>query len=124
MAKRSKELFRTASPGLDVAPEILGGRTFVPIRFISESFGATVEWLAETQGITITLGDHVIGLQVGNPSSVVNGSVIPMEAAPYIKSSRTMVPRRLIAQAFGSEVVWDPVGRTVTITYTASWRVR
>jgi len=108
------------SVGLDVAPEILGGRTFVPIRFIAETFGADVKWLAEAQNITITLGDHVIGLQVGNPSSVVNGSVIPMEAAPYIKNSRTMVPLRLIAQAFGSDVVWDPIGRTVTITYTAS----
>lgn len=108
-----------ASTGLDVAPEILGGRTFVPIRFIAETFGADVNWLAATQGITITLGDHTIGLQVGNPSSVVDGTISPMEAAPYIKNSRTMVPLRLIAQAFGSRVDWDPVGRTVTITYTA-----
>jgi len=105
---------------LDVAPEILGGRTFVPIRFISESFGATVEWLAETQGITITLGDHAIGLQIGNPSSVVDGCIRPLEAAPYIKNSRTMVPLRLISEGFGGDVIWDPAARTVTITYTAS----
>jgi hypothetical protein len=103
--------------GLDVAPEIVGGRTFVPIRFIAETFGADVEWLPVTQGITITLGDHTIGLQIGNPSAVVDGSIITMEAAPYIKKSRTMVPLRLIAQAFGCDVAWDPVARSVTIAY-------
>lgn len=29
---------------LDVAPEITGGRTFVPLRFVAEVFGAKVEW--------------------------------------------------------------------------------
>ena len=36
---------------LVVAPEIVNGRTFVPLRFISEAFGAKVEWIAETQTI-------------------------------------------------------------------------
>ena len=109
-----------ASVGLDVAPEIVGGRTFVPIRFIAETFGASVAWLPATQGITITLGDHTIGLQIKSPSAVVDGSIITMEAAPYIKKSRTMVPLRLIAQAFGCDVAWDPVARSVTITYRKS----
>jgi hypothetical protein len=40
---------------LDVPPQILQGRTVVPLRFISEAFGATVEWIAETKEITIQL---------------------------------------------------------------------
>ncbi len=39
---------------LSVAPEIKSGRTFVPIRFIGENLGATIEWNAETQTITIS----------------------------------------------------------------------
>jgi hypothetical protein len=38
---------------LDVPPEIKNGRTFVPIRFVSENLGAQVEWEASTQTITI-----------------------------------------------------------------------
>ncbi|MHB8108180.1 MAG: copper amine oxidase N-terminal domain-containing protein, partial [Candidatus Cryosericum sp.] len=30
---------------VDAAPEIINGRTFVPIRFIAETFGSTVTWL-------------------------------------------------------------------------------
>jgi hypothetical protein len=102
---------------IDAAPEIVAGRTFVPVRFIAESFGATVEWLPETQGITITLGDHTIGLQIGNSTAVIDGSIISLEAAPYIKNGRTMVPLRVISESFGGDVVWDPALRTITITY-------
>lgn len=38
---------------LKAPPEIKGGRTFVPVRFISEGLGAKIEWKAETQQITI-----------------------------------------------------------------------
>jgi hypothetical protein len=102
---------------IDAAPEIVAGRTFVPIRFIAEAFGATVDWLPETQGITITLGDHTIGLQIGNSTAVIDGSIISLEAAPYIKNGRTMVPLRVISESFGGDVVWDPALRTITITY-------
>jgi len=102
---------------IDAAPEIVNSRTFVPIRFIAESFGATVEWLPETQGITITLGDHTIGLQIGNATAVIDGTIVSLSAAPYIKNGRTMVPLRVISEAFGGDVVWEPVTHTITITY-------
>jgi len=38
---------------LDSPPIIENGRTFVPLRFIAESFGAEVEWIAETRTIVI-----------------------------------------------------------------------
>ena len=38
---------------LDVPPVIRGGRTFVPLRFIGEAIGCTVEWEALDQVITL-----------------------------------------------------------------------
>ena len=38
---------------LDAPPEIVNGRTFVPIRFIAEAFGAEVNWVEETKEIII-----------------------------------------------------------------------
>ena len=38
---------------LDAPPLIRNARTFVPIRFISETFGAKVEWEASNQTVTI-----------------------------------------------------------------------
>jgi hypothetical protein len=39
---------------LDIAAEIKGGRTFVPLRFVSENLGADVEYDADTRTIIIT----------------------------------------------------------------------
>lgn len=39
---------------LDAAPFIVNGRTVVPIRFVSENLGASVEWISETKEIIIT----------------------------------------------------------------------
>ncbi len=42
------------NPG--VVPEITNGRTFVPLRFVAESFGANVVWNEKLKEIIITLG--------------------------------------------------------------------
>jgi N-acetylmuramoyl-L-alanine amidase len=38
---------------LDVAPKLLSGRTFIPLRFVGESLGATVGWHPEEMKISI-----------------------------------------------------------------------
>lgn len=39
---------------LDVPPQIINGRTLVPLRFISEALGAKVDWNNKTKTVTIT----------------------------------------------------------------------
>jgi len=41
------------APGMDVPAQIIDGRTFVPIRFISEFFGAEVNRYEDTQSVEI-----------------------------------------------------------------------
>jgi len=38
----------------NVVPEVINGRTMLPLRFVTESLGATLGWDAATQTITIT----------------------------------------------------------------------
>ncbi|MFO7172426.1 MAG: N-acetylmuramoyl-L-alanine amidase family protein [Bacillota bacterium] len=38
---------------LDVPPRIVAGRTFVPVRFVAEGLGATVEWDADTYTVRL-----------------------------------------------------------------------
>lgn len=40
---------------LDVAPQIFGGRTFVPLRFVAEALGADVHWDDPTRTVIVTL---------------------------------------------------------------------
>jgi hypothetical protein len=39
-----------------VVPEIINGRTMLPLRFVTENLGCTVQWDGSTQTITIIYG--------------------------------------------------------------------
>ena len=102
----------------DVGPLIIPpGRTLVPIRLVSESLGWRVDWFAATRQVLIT-GDsddqHVL-LSIDDPVAIVHGQTYTMDVPPLIIGDRTLVPIRLVAEAFGSEVGWDDATRTVTV---------
>lgn len=44
---------------LDTAATITDGRTFVPLRFVSETLGSTIKWDGSTKTVTINTGDEV-----------------------------------------------------------------
>lgn len=46
-----------------IAPEIVNGRTFVPLRFVSENSGAKVNWINSTSPITVSLDKKI---DIGN----------------------------------------------------------
>ncbi|MCH5211735.1 MAG: hypothetical protein J1G06_01850 [Oscillospiraceae bacterium] len=92
-------------------------RTLVPLRFIAEAFGATVNYDDETTEITITVrdtkGDTAITMKPGetaytisHKSSKGNDSVGKgeMDTVPVVENERTMVPVRFIAEALGKYV--------------------
>ncbi|OIQ59874.1 hypothetical protein MOTE_11300 [Moorella thermoacetica] len=51
----SRTAYRNGSPiPLDVAPQILNGRTLIPLRFFSEAFGCRVDWDGALKEVRIT----------------------------------------------------------------------
>ena len=50
----TKAIINNKVVNLDAPPEIKDGRTFVPIRFVSEALGATVDWNEKTRTVMIT----------------------------------------------------------------------
>ncbi len=49
-----------SSFNVSVAPQIINGSTFVPLRFVAESFGSDVSWDGSTQTVIINSGDDVV----------------------------------------------------------------
>jgi DNA-binding beta-propeller fold protein YncE len=101
-----------------VVPLILPpGRTFVPIRFISEAFGAEVQWDGATRTVRIYLEakDVRITLQIDNKTARINQNIVSLDAPPQILNGRTMVPLRFIAEAFSAQVLWDGAEQRITI---------
>ena len=99
----------------EVAPEIISGRTFVPVRLIAETYGATVGWNPTSRTVTIKLGDVQIILTIGSRRAIIGSETKTLEAAPYIKAGRTMVPVRLVSEEFGLSVYYDSQARSISI---------
>jgi hypothetical protein len=104
---------------LAVAPYIKKGTTFVPIRLISESFGAKVEWLPQVKGIVIEFMDKKIEMQIGSRTAMVNGKTTSIDNPPENTLGVTFVPLRFIADAMGAKTQWIPSSRDIIITIFA-----
>ena len=106
----------------DVAPQIINDRTMIPFRYVANAFDAEVDYKEEADGrkiVTAVQGDKALILTIGNTDAVLveKGveTVIAFDVAPVIVEGRTLVPVRLIGEAFGCSVGWDNENRDVII---------
>ena len=101
-------------------PYVVGeGTTLVPLRVITEAFGATVTWEDATQKITLDYPDVNIVLQIGNTVAEVNGRAETLSAAPVLSDNGvTMVPLRFISETFGAEVGYDDATAAISVIKT------
>ncbi len=97
-------------------PELLGGRTLVPLRSIFEAMGADVEWDGATNTAIAKRGNVEVKITIGANEIYKNGKAIPVDVSAQLLNSRTMVPARVIAEAFGANVDWNGNGSVVLIT--------
>ena len=104
-----------AAKVMDVAPYIKDSRTYVPMRYAAEIIGAEVVWDDAARTVTLTKGDDVVVFTIGSTTYTVNGEAMNADVAPEIANSRTMLPARFVAEAFGGIVGWDASTGTVLI---------
>ena len=62
------------------------------------------------------IGGTRVTLTVGEKIGHVNNTAKVLDAPPVIKNSRTMLPVRFVAEAFGAEVAWNGETSTATLT--------
>lgn len=90
----------------DVSPQILNGRTLVPLRAIFENLGASVDWNNDTQTVTSIKGNTRIQLTINDNIMYVNDEAKTLDVAASLVDGRTLVPLRAISEAFGCQVDW------------------
>ncbi len=99
----------------DVPPQIINGRTLVPMRAIFEHLGATVEWNDKTKTVTAVRENTTISLKIGDTDMIINGIPKLIDAPACIINGRTLVPIRAISDAFDLGVRWNKLTRTVSV---------
>jgi len=108
--------------GIDVPPEIIEGRTYLPIRHVVEPLGANVVWDGDEKKVTINFKEITIELWIGKNLAKVNGYYKLIDpdnprVVPMIIQGRTMLPVRFVAENLGCKVNWDPINQIVIIIY-------
>lgn len=96
-----------------VQPIVQNDRTLVPVRFISESFGAKVDWEETTQTVTVNLNGREIVLQLGSDVMKVDGAEQKLDVPAQTISDRTLIPLRALVEGLGKKVMWDDRGLIV-----------
>ncbi|MBC7765631.1 MAG: copper amine oxidase N-terminal domain-containing protein [Hyphomonadaceae bacterium] len=97
-------------------PFVIEGTTLVPLRVITEAFGASVDWNDIDKTIALTFEGVRIGLQIDNKEASVDQKAIPLLQPPQLVNGKTMVPLRFISESFGAAVQFDPSTSQITVT--------
>lgn len=94
-------------------------RTLVPVRFVSETMGATVDWRDSENTAVIAKGTTTVNVTIGLTDLAVikDGvtSTVIMDTKAVLKDSRTYVPVRYVAEALGAWVGYSDLFNTAQI---------
>jgi hypothetical protein len=99
----------------DQPPIHTGTRILVPMRAIFEALQAEVDWDAQKQEVTGTIGQSQVVLIIGERVAYVNGKPVELDEPSRLVGGRTMVPVRFIAESLEAEVIWRQESKTVDI---------
>ncbi len=103
---------------IDISPFILNGRTYVPIRFITEALGGNIFYDEKEKSISFTIYDKSVLMWVDKKNYFINYKEYFMDSPPIIvKPGRVMVPVRFIAESVDSKVLWDENLKKITIIF-------
>lgn len=103
---------------LDTSPFIKNGRTYVPLRFISESIGGSVYWDGNEKKVMITLYDVSLTMWVNKTNYYVNSIPYVMDSPPLLlPPGRVFVPIRVVSESLGASVSWYDKEKKIIIVY-------
>ncbi len=97
-------------------PQIINGRTMVPVRSVLENIGVDVSWNSDTKTVTAKNSDTTVQMKIGSKNLNINSFNQIMDCEPVIINGSTLIPARYAAESFGYKVDWDSSSRTVVIT--------
>jgi len=92
---------------LEAKAHLDNGVTFVPLRGLAESLGASVVWDDDSRTATVTKDGTVVTVTVGSADGTRNGAAFALGAAPKLENGVLMVPIRAVSETFDMVVRWD-----------------
>jgi len=79
----------------------------VPIRVVSETLNAKVDWDEATKEVTVTDNENIVTLLIGSNEAKINSENVSLDVAPKIINDFTYVPLRFISEGLGASVAYS-----------------
>ncbi len=99
----------------DAVPTIVGGTTFVPIRFVSEALGADVKWDTTKNIAAVSYNGKQMTFAPNSTQCTIDGEVHNLAQSTFISNDRMMLPLRFISENMDKMVFWSDTG-VISIT--------
>ncbi|MBJ6360272.1 stalk domain-containing protein [Paenibacillus sp. GCM10012307] len=100
-------------------PVLKSGRTYVAFRDIADAMKATTQWDNKTSTVTITYGENVVAIKIGESAMTVNGKKVAIDSPAFLhkvgKEQKTYVPLAVLADGLGFQVEYRAPLKTAFI---------
>ncbi len=90
----------------NVRSYIKNGYTLIPLRAVSEAFGAEVLWDEKSRTAKISYSGKTIEIEIGSYIMKVNGREVSLEVPAEINENRVFVPLRAVAESLNKYVYY------------------
>ncbi|MFD0959598.1 copper amine oxidase N-terminal domain-containing protein [Paenibacillus chungangensis] len=102
---------------LDSPAVIKKGRTYVPAKFLGDTFGMKVEWDEETRTILMETPSHIITLDTENKEVWVNGLLHNFDDVAMLSKGRLLIQLRWLSDYMGATYTYNNELRRVDVVY-------
>ncbi len=106
----------------NVSVIVIHGHSMVPVRYVTESFGATVSFSSHNRQVGISLSAQQINMTPGSTVAFVGGRRVIMDAPPVIIAGVVYVPVRFVSMNLGMDVLWLEGTQQIRIIHPKSGR--
>lgn len=91
------------------------GRTYLPLRAMSEAINAKSFFEPKAKVISTYYQNHILTMTLNTTSYTIDNQTKTMDAAPFVKNGYTLVPIRFVANEFGYQVSATKAGVTLRL---------
>jgi secreted PhoX family phosphatase len=74
--------------------------TFSGLRELAELKGAKVKWNEQERSVTVTIGNNVLTIKIGESNATLNGQSVQMPHAAKLENEKTMIPSGILISLF------------------------
>ncbi len=92
------------------------GRSLVPLRITTETYGCSVYWDNENRNAIVYKDGVTVVCPIDESYIEINGERVEIDTAAVIKDGRTYLPIRCVLEAMGAAVGWENASKTVLVT--------